>query len=442
MIYLVSVLFRYAEYQRYSTRNAKKAKKSKRRETAEMKKHIIKMCAVVLSGILCLQSGIQGNAAQISRTDKEETVVAAEPYLITTGSAIELYNNCYRIQAQEDEKENIVVPVVVSNSGLVAYDIQLLGNVVSKGSISVTVYGDKKCKEIIQKQKTYSLKAGQKKSIANSLYLKKGQKCYVKIEVSKQLQVEEEAYRFQLRLQEYNSGNRTLKNKTEVFSYQNGKGTKIYYKIKVKKTGILTIDTNYDEYSYGTPKITLCNNKKQAISAGCGICITNSAKVKKKKATPVGKNIFGVSEGVYYLKLSGVQGTYKIKSTFSAVEENGGQKKAKAQSLILGGKQIKGVILTSDKKTEYDWYKFTLEESDKIRIDFQGSTSGSEKLQLEVIPPSSAEFTRKAVLGFSGIDGNGSGKSVDEWPAGTYYLKINKTTAKGTGIYYLKVKTY
>lgn len=407
-----------------------------------MNRHIIKVCAFALSGILYFQGGIQGKAAQISKMESDEMVEAAEPYLITTGSAISDYSNGYQIQADEEEKGNIIVPVVATSSGLVAYNIQLLGNVVSKGSISITAYEDEDCEEILQKKKAYSMDIGTNEAVAGSVYLKKGQSCYLKITVSKKLQVDEERYRFQLQLQEYNSANRKLKNKTAVYSYQKGKGTSIYYKITVKKTGILTIDTNYDEFSYGTPKITLCNNKKKAISANCDIHIMNSAKVKKKKETPIGKNIFGVSKGTYYVKISGAKGTYKIKSTFSAVTENSGNTKEKAKSLTLGGKQVKGVILTCDKKTDYDWYKFTLEESDKIRIGFQGSTSGGEKLQLEVIPPSTAEFTQKAILGFSGIEGNGSGKSGDEWPAGTYYLKINKNTAKGTGIYCLKVKTY
>lgn len=254
--------------------------------------------------------------------------------------------------------------------------------------------------------------------------------------------VDRENYEFCLRLQEYSSENRTLKNKETVFSYQNGKGTSVFYKVNVEKTGILTVDTGYDSTSYGTPRITLCNSKKKGISESCGICITNSQKVKKKKATPEGKNIFAVSKGTYYLKVSDVKGTYTIQSAFSAITENSGKSKAKAKKLTIGGKWIKGVILSEDKKNQYDWYKFTMEESKRVRINFRGSTSGKEKLQLEVIPHSGAEFTSRALLNFSGIDKNGSGKSGAEWPEGTYYLRINKTTAKGTGTYRLQIKTY
>lgn len=405
-----------------------------------MKKSVI--CAFALSGLLCFFSGIQGKAAEISQEDKENEVLAAEPYLVTTGSAISIYNNSYQIQAREEEKENIIIPVVATCGGLMVYDMQLLGNVVTKGSISVTIYEDAECKKPLSEKETYQIEPDTEQTITNSVYLEKGQYCYFQIAVSDELVTEENQYRFYLWLQEYSSENRTLQNKEAVYAYQNGKGTTIYYKIKAPKTGIFTIDMDYDEFSYGTPKITLCNNKKKAISANCGIHITNAAKVKKKKETPAGRNLFAVSKGTYYLKLSDVKGTYKMQSDFSAITDNSGKTKLKAKKLTLGGKAVKGVILTGDKKANYDWYKFTLEESDRVRISFQGSTSGKEKLQLEVVPPSSAMFSKKAVLNFSGIDQNGSGKSGTQWPAGTYYFKINKTTNKGTGMYRLQVKTY
>lgn len=411
-----------------------------RKEKVIMKKSVI--CAFALTGILCFFGGVQGKAAEISQEGKENEVLAVEPYEVTTGSAISIYNNSYQIEASEEEKENIIIPVVATNSGLMVYDMQLLGNIVTKGSISVTIYEDAEREKPLSEQKTYQIESEPEQSITDSVYLKKGQNCYFQIAVSDELVTEEEGYRFQLLLQEYNSKNRTLQNKEAVYAYQNGKGTTIYYQVKTKKTGILTIDMNYDEFSYGTPTITLCNNKKKAISANCGIYITNAAKVKKKKETPAGKNLFAVSKGTYYLKLSGVKGTYKIQSNFTAITDNSGKKKLKAKKLTLGSKAVKGVILTEDKKSNYDWYKFTLEESDRVRISFQGSTSGKEKLQLEVVPPSSAKFSKRAVLNFSGIDQNGSGKSGTQWPAGTYYFKINKTTTKGTGMYCLQVKTY
>ncbi|MCI8408379.1 MAG: hypothetical protein HFJ09_03785 [Lachnospiraceae bacterium] len=406
-----------------------------------MSKNFIRLCAFMLSGILCLSSGVQGKAAKVYKEDSDNEVLTVQPYMITTGSAISVYNNSYEIQAAKEEKSNIVFPVVATNGGLVVYDMELLGTVVTKGSISVAIYEDAECKKLLNKKKSYKMGLKKDEIISDSFYLEKGQKCYFQIVVSDELTIEEEWYRFFIRFQEYNSENRILQNKEAVYSYQNGKGTSIYYKLNVSKTGIFTIDMNYDDFSYGSPKITLCNNKKKAISANCGIYITNSAKVKKKKETPKSKNIFAVSKGTYYIKVTDLKGTYKIQSKFTAITDNSGKTKKKAKNLKIGGETLKGVIFTSDKIKDYDWYKFTLEESDRIRISFTGSTSGKEKLQLEVIPPSSAKFSGKAVLKFSGIDKNGSGKSGTQWPAGTYYLRINKTTAKGNGIYQLQVKS-
>lgn len=416
--------------------------KKRKRGKVVMSKKMIRLCTFVLSGILCLLSGVQGKAAEVYIESSDNEVLTMQPYVITTGSAISTYSNSYEIKATKEEKSNIVFPVVATNGGLMVYDMEFLGTVVTKGSISVAVYEDAECKTLLNKKKSYQMDLESDEVMSDAIYLEKGQICYFQISVSDEFTIEEEWYHFLIKLQEYNSEDCILKNKEAVYAYQNGKGTSVYYKVNVPKTGILTIDISYDDFSYGTPKIALCNNKKKLISANCGINITNSAKVKKKKETPESKNIFAVSKGIYYLKVTDLKGTYKIQSKFSAITDTSGKTKKKAKKLKIGGKVVKGAILTSDKKKDYDWYKFTLEESDRIRIGFQGSTSGKEKLQLEVIPPSSAQFSGKAVLNFSGIDKNGSGKSGTEWPAGTYYLRINKTTAKGNGMYQLQVKSY
>lgn len=407
-----------------------------------MTKNIIRLCAFALAGILCLSVSVQGKAANVYKEGSDNEVLTMQPYVITTGSAISTYSNSYEIKAAKEEKSNIVFPVVATNAGLVVYDMEFIGTVVTKGSISVAVYEDAECKTPLNKIKSYQVDLECDEVMSDTIYLEKGQVCYFQIAVSEELIIEEEWYHFLIKLQEYNSEDCLLQNKEAVYAYQNGKGASIYYKVNASKTGIFTIDIDYDKFSYGTPKVVLCNNKKKAISANCGIYITNSAKVKKKKETPKSKNIFAVSKGTYYLKVTDLKGTYKIQSKFSVITDNSGKTKKKAKNLKIGGKAVKGVILTSDKKKDYDWYKFTLQESDRIRIGFQGSTSGKEKLQLEVIPPSSAQFSGKAVLKFSGIDKNGSGKSGTEWPAGTYYLRVNKNTAKGNGMYQLQVKSY
>ena len=62
---------------------------------------------------------------------------------------------------------------------------------------------------------------------------------------------------------------------------------------------------------------------------------------------------------------------------------------------------------------------------------------------LKVIPEASnVKFTSKAVLQFDGIDSSGSGQAETSWPAGTWYICVNKSATKGSGVYSLKVKTF
>lgn len=407
-----------------------------------MNRNIIGMCVLAISGILWFSGGLSGKAATIFKEVYDGGVSEAEPYVITTGSAISVYNNSYQIQAGKEEKSNIVFPVVVTNSGLLVYDMEFLGTIVENGNISVAIYEDSQCQRPLNEKKTYPINLGAEQLMTDSIYIEKPQECYFQITVSDELLIQEEWYCFNIRLQEYNSEDGVLQNKEAVYAYQNGEGASIYYKVVAPKAGIFTINMDYNESSYDTARISLCNKEKKVLSDNCKMHITNSAKVEKMKETPKCKNIFAVSKGTYYLKLTNIKGTYKIQSQFLAIKESSGKTKNKAKKLSVGGKAVKGVILSTDKKTQYDWYKFRLEASDRVRVGFKGSTSNKEELRLEVIPPSSAKFSKKAILKFSGTDGNGSGKSGAQWPAGTYYLRINKTTAKGNGTYQLQVKFY
>lgn len=384
-----------------------------------------------LAGSLVLGSNVHVDAANIVDTSNQITTVETVPHVLTTGTTNDLEKKkIYNISVNEQEKEELYIPIVATNAGLISCDMQCKSNVVTAGSITVAICKDKKGTVIDETEKKLNL--GEKNDeYTTSFYANKGKTYFLRLKISKKAMTKAGNFKFQLELQETSSESCTLKNKQVVKSYQTGKGSVIYYKVVVGKTGYLTVDTSYDEENYGNPSIVLCNSKKRAIS------------IKVENHTISDDAVFAVKKGTYYLKVKDVKGGYQIRSTFTAVTDKSGISKAKAKAIKVGGKKVKGVVLTNDKKSKYDWYKFTLKKSSFVRINFIGSTTGNSKMMLEVIPPdSNVQFKTKAVLQFSGVDKNGSGQAATAWPAGTWYIRVNKSMTKGSGVYSLQVKTF
>lgn len=395
----------------------------------KMKKTAVLLC---LAGSLALGQFNYVEATSIVDSSNKITTVETVPHVLTTGTTSDLEKKkTYNISVSEQEKEKVYIPIVATNAGLISCDMQCKSNVVTAGSVTAVICTDKKGTVVKGTEKKLNL--GKKNDeYVTSFYAKKGKTYYLQLEVSEKTMTENGEFRFQLELQEISSANRTLKNKQVVKAYQDGKGSVIYYKVKVTKTGYLTVNTSYDEENCGSPVVVLCNSKKKAIS----LKVKNDALSKNK-------TVFAVKKGTYYLKVKDVKGGFQIRSTFTSVADKSGTSKAKAKALKVGGKKVKAVLLTTDKKSKYDWYKFTLKKSSYIRINFTGSTTGSSKAILEVIPPASnVKFKTKSVLQFSGIEENGSGQGATAWPAGTWYIRVNKSVAKGSGVYSLQVKTF
>lgn len=397
------------------------------------------MCALTLSGILLVSNPLLGNAMELSDADSNKVVQLAKPYEVTDCDDFAQNSKTYQLKVEKEEMDEIVVPVAVSGSGLLSYQMVVQSEAVSKGSITVTMFEDKECKKKLEDGEKFTL-SKKNKSFKASTYIKKEEIYYMKIVFSKATIVEN-GCELNLYLQHYSNKNQTLKDKKALYGYQNGKGTSVYYKIAVKKAGIITIDSNFYDYEYGTPVMVLCNEKKKAVSAKSNIAIMNSSKVEKNKQLPKGKNVFVVSKGTYLVKLTDAKGKYKIMSTFSGISEKSGKSKAKATSILLEGKEVEGTILASDKTSTIDWYKFRIDLSSKIDIKLKGSTVGNGKLTAEIVPPKTAIFKESAKLSISGVESEKTGKSSSHWPSGTYYIKVYKTKENLSGNYSIKIKT-
>lgn len=388
--------------------------------------------AFVLAGALFLGNDLHGQAEYIIQPSMNTYISETKPYNIKTGDTDELEKkNHYTITASEEEKEDIIVPIAVSGAGLLIYNLEIEQSVVTQGSITATITSDIEGKEPIEKAITKQVKKTTDEKYVfedKKVYLPDEGIYYMHISVSKELCVSEEMYNFVFDMQMISSEDRTLKNKKVIKAYQCEKDSCTYYKFNVKKDGYITVETLYDEEECGEPVITLCNKNKKKISMSCSNNILTE-----------NKTVFAVKKGNYFIKVEDIKGEYQIQAKFTKVDDNSGKTKQKAKDIKLGKKLHKGTIFVDNKIKAYDWYKFTLDKEMYVYIDFGGSTSGDNQIKLEIIPPKIAEFKKNAILTFNGINGTGAGSSGDKWPAGTYYIRVNKTKGKGSGTYYLGV---
>ena len=97
------------------------------------------------------------------------------------------------------------------------------------------------------------------------------------------------------------------------------------------------------------------------------------------------------------------------------------------------GSTYKGLIIAGSKTADY--YKFKLSSSNKIRIYLKGSAT--DKFKATVYNGSKTVGTYT----FSGNGFDGYIYSVGKWPAGTYYVKVQRADTKSSGYYTIKWKT-
>lgn len=375
-------------------------------------------------------------AIQISVGETEQIVEDVLPSVMVTGDLDDIEStNSYHILATEQEKQNIVVPVTVTSAGLVSCNIMndcmiATGVSASGAGITVGVYADEACTQCLKDEQTSECNDIGDMVYQASFEVETGGIYYIRLSVDPQIQTGDGKYMFTMDLQQVSSADRTLSDGEYVKAYQSGSGSVIYYKIKTRKSGVLTVDAMYDSEDPGSPKLTLCNAKKKAIT----VSASNNAASNYT-------SVFAVSKGTYYLKVANVKGTYQLRYEFSAVSDKSGSKKSKAKTITIGKTGVKGMVLAGDQKSKYDWYKFKLKKKSKIKIVFSGSTTGNSKLKAEVMPAASKiKIDQDAAFTITGIDDSRKASS-DVWPAGTWYIRVSKDMAKGSGTYAIKVYT-
>lgn len=381
-----------------------------------------KLSSIILVFALLVSCIIGSNNAQAAVIYDQSYAEATElqTVVITTGDEADLGKTVtYAIQTT---MENEVVPINIPTKGFL--DFYVATNVTS----DVCIYTDASC----------TVKAGSSAYVSpygdvvqEGVY---GDEGYAYFEEKGTYYVKFEApgtYAFSSQM--FNGANRTLKNNTytTAYSYTNGPysydSKNIYYKYKASKTGYITISMEFLK-DYGNATVTLCNSSKKVIS--------NDVYVSSSYND---NTVFAVKKGAtYYIKVSSSSEIYRIKSKITGVTESSGNRKTKAKTLPIG-KVRKGVVLSEDKASLNDWYKFTLTKATKLNLTVAGNAS-SGSLKVELTSPNiggSVDLSINSV----GYKQSTALKTytTSTLPKGTYYIRVYKDDKKSSGSYALKV---
>lgn len=199
-----------------------------------------------------------------------------------------------------------------------------------------------------------------------------------------------------------------------------GKGTHL---IKMERDGYIAfaaigLDENVEPLKEAV-QVQLYNKSKKPIS------YTKSINAYSKDSTKQ-EVWYAVKRGYYYIKISGNANYYVTVAKGTALTEKSGSKKSKAVT-IQSKKYRKGLVMNTDSKKKYDWYKFTLKKKSKV---FISGVLTDTNLEMKVY--SSAKVSKKTQNAFV------KGKKVT-MPKGTYYIKVGKKKTYSGGAYAIGV---
>lgn len=192
-----------------------------------------------------------------------------------------------------------------------------------------------------------------------------------------------------------------------------------YLKVKAKNTGYMKVSVS-DTYEYATNYITLCNNKKKALST--------------ETSSKTGNAVFGVKKGTtYYIKIKSNNSKigYILKASNTKVTEKSGKTKSKAVTLAKK-KTKKGTIQAGS--SQADWYKFRLTGKKTVRLTIKGGTNNGLSVKVYKGGRSIGNGT------FRYYNKSLTLKSLGKLTSGTYYIKVSRADKKSSGYYSLSWK--
>ncbi|MFW5631609.1 MAG: hypothetical protein ACOCM4_07290 [Acetivibrio ethanolgignens] len=221
----------------------------------------------------------------------------------------------------------------------------------------------------------------------------------------------------------YNSETRKINVKEDVYSFS-GNNELLYHEISIPKTGYIKVAADSDNY-VGSTYVTLYNSKKEACSNS--VYLSNTSKG--------GVTYFAVKKGTYYIALKGTSSAVShLNYSFTAVSEKSGTSKKKAVT-ISQGKTVKGLVQSEDSMEKYDYYKIKLTKKQALSLTI--TSKSCDQLKFKVIPASSKLTIFGDTVRIYDSD-KVSFKSKDKFPAGTYYIQVEKGSKTTSGYYTIK----
>lgn len=417
----------------------KDEKGTKEGKEVRTKVHNIKkyVCIALLFGVLAYENRhLRADAfalaaqVQLNGTDTENGTVVP-----VVSDSLQQDQVAYSIIVDKTTR-TAVVPVSISQSGWLQLRLYNQTQVATGSGINGVQVGislNEQGQQSLQEYQNTALSGEGAQLFCYSTPVTAQQVLYLQIRIGEEIQTDGDAFVLQLFADEVSGENRQLKEEnTLISSYQNT--DKILYYFDAAKDGALLVSPTYIEGCTGELEMCLYNVKGK--------------KLGKTYATPIDKNtkvFYAVKKGSYLLAVKNVQGLYQLQYHLLGVDDKSGKTQKHAKKIAIGATGIRGVIPVTDSKKKYDWYRFYLPKAQKVKFSISGSTSPKTKIQMEIIPPNRDHkgkrvvFHKDPVFSISGINVKKTAKAKSVWPAGTWYVKINKTSQSGSGIYALKI---
>jgi hypothetical protein len=346
-------------------------------------------------------------------SEKGKTVDYVTPYTYTKKSQIaeEKYSVNFATIPSGYNKD-VIIPIKVSAKGAL---VVAAASSEGKEADIYSVYQDKAC------QKGISI------GTDKFAYVPKAGTYYMRIRKNDFEKNSENVYAI---VSAFISGNNAeLKNNSNVVSASMGTASPIYYKMAVSKTSKLTIKLSSDWSFYAT----LCNSRKSAITH------------EEYIYSGVGKVVYVVPKGTYYLKIKAQKETFYASAVFTPVSNAGMTSKSKAGTLKINGSTRNVLVCPGDSTSRGYYMKFTNPKRQKVAIQITTSyTSG--KMQFDFYDSGKDSWGKRTLN--SGLNKkyeyhvysttyNSNSKTL---PKGTYYLRFRKLDKKTSGIIGVSIK--
>lgn len=318
----------------------------------------------------------------------------------------------YAITAPKGSVDDLLVPVVFNQKGIVLYNIVAKHeNIKMAGKYKLSSDVDGKLKIATKNNRAYIPKAG-------TYYIRISSETFSRESDSRYLGI----FAF------VTNSNVTLKNKVKVVSSIVNSKKPIYYKVTVNKNAKLQFELATD----GKANVTLCNKKKSAITSA-------------KKVNKSGKMIYALKKGSYYLKVSSSKGFLTAKATMTPVSKEIGRKQSSALKVNINKKASSGLVYAQDKKDTVYWFCLNNKKDQPIYMNVTTDfTSG--KVKMEVVSSEGKNFGSKILENglnrskrFTLYSSSEEGKKL---PKGTYFIKFTKVEKNANGVIQVGIKNY